>query len=105
MPLASSLVMASSNSAVVFGTSVMPASASSFLLYISTNRLPLTGRPSTLPSEELILERTASVIAPASGSLVRSALYSAKVSISPPAVVWNTSGVLPAAIFDFNTVL
>ncbi|MNI79653.1 hypothetical protein D3C73_1361260 [compost metagenome] len=103
--MASSLVMASSSSAVVLGTLVMPASASSFLLYISTNRLPLTGSPSTLPSEEVIFERTASVIAAASGSLVRSALYSAKVSISPPAVVWKTSGVLPAAIFDLSTVL
>ncbi|MNP86583.1 hypothetical protein D3C76_1869130 [compost metagenome] len=69
------------------------------------NRLPLTGRPSTLPSEEVMLARTASVIAAARGSFVKSALYSAKVSISPPAVVWNTSGVLPAAILDFRTVL
>ncbi|MNJ45666.1 hypothetical protein D3C77_407730 [compost metagenome] len=69
------------------------------------NRFPFTGKPSTLPSEELILLRTASVIAPASGSFVRSTLYSAKVSISPPAVVWNTSGVLPAAILDLRTVL
>ncbi|MNE45398.1 hypothetical protein D3C80_1396800 [compost metagenome] len=58
-----------------------------------------------MPSMDDIFERTASVIAAASGSFVKSALYSAKVSISPPAVVWNTSGVLPAAILDFRTVL
>ncbi|MNN33785.1 hypothetical protein D3C81_1475550 [compost metagenome] len=72
---------------------------------MSTKRLPFTGRPNTLPSVEDMFERTASVMAAASGSLVKSALYSAKVSISPPAVVWNTSGVLPAAILDFKTVL
>ncbi|MOA18038.1 hypothetical protein D3C78_1383230 [compost metagenome] len=105
MPFASSLAIASTISEVVFGTAVMPASSSSALLYTMFIRLPLTGNPRTLPSEELMLILTASVIAAASGSFVKSALYSANVSMSPPAVVWNTSGVLPAAIFDFNTVL